>query len=129
MHIEGVSIFPNREHRKVVRTRRSLLEDVIAEVAIVFPARLSQAFEQDLRFVFALRRHVDMRHDRHGSTASRPRPGVHGQPLVYALVVWTVVDRFELGSKLSRVCGLLVSIERSLILPKFHDHETAWPTR
>src|SRR2546422_7308794 len=129
MRIESISIFPHRENRKVVRTWRSLLKDVIAKIAVVFAACLSQALEQNLRFVFSLRRHVDMRHHRDGSTASRPRPGIHGQPLVYTLIVRTVVDRFEFGSKLSRVRGLLMRLEGRLILPKFQVHEVAWPAR
>jgi hypothetical protein len=65
VRVESFNVLPRRENRKMVFTA-ALLEYVIAHVAFILATLFSQIFEQDLSFLCALRKDIDMRHHGYG---------------------------------------------------------------
>src|SRR5438128_3305765 len=128
MRVECVAIFPDFENREMVGPRRRLLEDVVSQIALVFPALFSHAFEPDLGFIFAWRRHVDMRYHGYRPTRRRPRPGINCEPLMHPLIVGTIVNRLQLRSKLRRGSAFFMCLKGRLVLPEFSDHEVVRPS-
>src|SRR5205085_8451508 len=118
MRVECVAIFPNFENREMVGPRRGLLEDVITQVALIFPAFFGYAFEPRLSFIFPRRRHIDMRYHGYRPTRSRPRPGINCEALMHTLIVRTIVNRLQFRAKLRRRSAFFMCLKGRLVLPK-----------
>src|SRR5215471_18638600 len=126
--VECLPILPDREDCEMIRTGSGLLKDVISNAAVVFAAVFGRTFQHNFCLVFARRRHIDMCHDGYGVAADHPGTSVDRKALMHALIIRTVVNGLERGTKLSSVLGLFMRVERPLIAPKLDDHEAIWPS-
>src|SRR5438105_2214157 len=108
MRFESVAIFPDFENREMVRPRRGLLEDVISQIAVAFPAFFGHTLEPGLSFILARRRHIHVCYHGYCPTRRGPRPGINCQSLMHSLVIRAIVNSLQLRSKLRRGRALLM---------------------
>src|SRR5262249_9997789 len=126
--VECLPILPDREDCEMIRTGSGLLKDVISNAAVVFAAVFGRTFQHNFCLVCARWRHIDMRHHGYGVAPDRPGTSVDRKALMHTLIIRTVVNGLERGTKLSSVLGLFMRVERRLIAPKLDDHKAIWPS-
>src|ERR1700733_3761731 len=102
---------PCRKYREMVGAGRILLEYVIPHVSFILPAFSRQALEQNLSFVLARWRHVNVcHHAEPGDSRARLRPD--RKTVMHPLIAGAVVDRPEPGAELGGVLRILVNLKR-----------------